>query len=85
MLRTPWDNARALGRAVKAGIHNDDDVVRAIRAMYLRDDRKRAAQKSTDLEAATELLQHSDKRLTKRHYGGVRQAQAGGLINCGRL
>lgn len=35
--------------------------------------RKRAAQKSKDLNAAAELLQHSDKRLTERHYGGVRK------------
>ena len=58
---------------MKAGIHNDDDAVRAIRAMILRDARKRAAQKSASLDEAAELLQHSDKRLTERHYGAVRR------------
>lgn len=72
MLRTRWDNARARA-AVKAAIHGDDDMVRAIRSMFLRDARKRAAQKSADLEAAAKLLQHSDTRLTERHYGGVRR------------
>ena len=72
MLRYRWDKARAQA-AVKAGIHNDDDGVRAIRGMILRDARKRAAQKSASLEDAAELLQHSDKRLTERHYGAVRR------------
>lgn len=72
MLRDHWDRARARA-AVKAGIHGDEDAVRAIRAMYLRDARKRAAQKSEDLRAAADLLQHSDLRLTERHYGGVRR------------
>ncbi len=72
MLRYRWDLARAHA-AVKAGIHNDDDAVRGIRATILRYARKRAAQKSASLEAAAELLQHSDKRLTERHYGGVRR------------
>ncbi|MDM0090276.1 MULTISPECIES: integrase [unclassified Variovorax] len=67
-----WDKARTRA-AVKASIANDDDMVRAIRALYLRDARKRAAQKSGSLEAAAQLLQHDDKRLTERHYGGVRQ------------
>lgn len=66
-----WDKARKRA-AVKASIANDDDLVRKIRALYLRDARKRAAQKSASLEAASELLQHDDKRLTERHYGGVR-------------
>jgi len=72
MLRTRWDGARARA-AVKAGIHEDLEAVRAIKGMVLRDARKRAAQKSADLDAAAELLQHSDKRLTERHYGGVRR------------
>lgn len=67
-----WDKARARA-AVKAGIANDDDFMRQIRALYLRDARKRAAQKSGSLEEASELLQHHDKRLTERHYGGVRK------------
>jgi hypothetical protein len=67
-----WDKARARA-ALKASIHNDDDLVRAIRALYLRDGRKRAAQKSESLEAASQLLQHGDTRLTERHYGAVRK------------
>jgi hypothetical protein len=67
-----WDKARKRA-AVKAGLANDDELVRQIKALYLRDARKRAAQKSESLEAASELLQHSDKRLTERHYGGVRK------------
>lgn len=67
-----WDKARKRA-AVKAYIGNDDELARAIQALYLRDARKRAAQKSENLEAASELLQHSDKRLTERHYGGVRK------------
>lgn len=72
MLRYRWDLARSHA-AVKAGIANDDDLVRSIKALYLRDMRKRAAQKSDSLEAASDLLQHDDKRLTQRHYGGVRK------------
>lgn len=67
-----WDKARARA-AVKASIANDDEMVRKIRALYLRDARKRAAQKSESLEAASQLLQHGDLRTTERHYGGVRK------------
>lgn len=67
-----WNKARARA-VVKAGLADDDELVRQIKALYLRDARKRAAQKSASLEAASELLQHSDKRLTERHYGGVRK------------
>lgn len=67
-----WNKARAHA-AVKAGLANDDELVRQIKALYLRDARKRAAQKSASLEEASALLQHSDKRLTERHYGGVRK------------
>lgn len=71
-LRYHWDKARHQA-ACKAYLANEDDTARAIKAMYLRDARKRAAQKSASLEAASELLQHDDKRLTERHYGGVRR------------
>ncbi len=67
-----WDKARKRA-AVKASIANDDDLVSKIRALYLRDARKRAAQKSESLEAASKLLQHGDLRTTERHYGGVRK------------
>lgn len=71
-LRYHWDKARRQA-ACKAYLANEDDAARAIKALYLRDARKRAAQKSASLEAASELLQHDDKRLTERHYGGVRR------------
>jgi hypothetical protein len=67
-----WDKARKRA-AVKAGLANDDELVQQIKALYLRDARKRAAQKAGSLEEASELLQHHDKRLTERHYGGVRK------------
>ena len=41
-----------------------------VAGMYLRDLRKRAAQLSTDLQAASTLLQHSSTAVTKRHYRG---------------
>jgi hypothetical protein len=72
MLRWRWDNARSRA-AVKAGLANDDELVRGIRGLFLRDMRKRAAQKSVSLEAAAELLQHDSKRTTEKHYGGVRK------------
>lgn len=69
--------ARAIAaqKAVEAG---DEELADAIKALYLRDMRKRAAQKAGSLEAAAELLQHSDKRLTERHYGGVRKLKPTG-------
>ena len=39
-----------------------------LRAMYLRDSRKRAADLSDDTESASKLLQHSSTALTERHY-----------------
>lgn len=71
-LRHRWDQARARA-ACKAIIHGDDDLAREIRAMWLRDARKLAAQTAPDLKAAAALLQHGDERLTERHYGGVRR------------
>ena len=61
-LRRRWDKARAAA-AEKAV---DAATADAIRALYLRDARKRVAQKSSSLEAAAELLPHSDKRMTER-------------------
>ena len=71
-LRYGWDKARgaAADKAVERG---DNDLAEAIKALYLRDMRKRAAQKAGSLEEASKLLQHSDERLTERHYGGVRR------------
>ena len=36
--------------------------------MYLRDNRKRAANLSESPEDASKLLQHSDQRVTEKHY-----------------
>lgn len=67
-----WDKARKRA-AVKASIANDDEMVRRIRELYLRDARKRAAQKSEDLQSASNPLQHSDMRTIERRYGSVRK------------
>lgn len=67
MLRDRWDRARWQA-AMKAKIANDDELAARIQAMWLRDMRKFAADLAESDDAASELLQHSDKRLTKRHY-----------------
>lgn len=76
-LRYGWDTARAIA-AQKADDRGEKEFAEAIRALYLRDMRKRAAQKAGSLEAASELLQHSDKRITEKHYGGVRRLKPTG-------
>lgn len=67
MLRDRWDLAR-LRAVIKAKIANDDELADRIAAMWLRDMRKRAADLAESDDAAAELLQHSDKRLTRAHY-----------------
>lgn len=67
MLRDRWDLAR-LRAGIRAKIANDDDLADRIAAMWLRDMRKRAADLAESEDAAAELLQHSDKRLTRQHY-----------------
>jgi hypothetical protein len=64
MLRDRYEAARdaAAKKAQEAGQTGLHD---AIRAMYLRDMRKRAADLSDD---PTALLQHGDKRTTEKHY-----------------
>lgn len=62
MLRTRYDDARE--KAAQAFPKLADDL----RAMYLRDSRKRAADLSEDTESASKLLQHSSTALTERHY-----------------
>lgn len=64
MLRDRYELARAAA-AKKADAQDRPELAKAIRAMYLRDMRKRAADLSED---ATTLLQHDDKRLTQKHY-----------------
>lgn len=77
MLRSRWDTARAAAAEAAAGLaqaasgDERDDLLRLasqIRAMYLRDMRKRASDLASDLDAAAALLQHDDKRLTALHY-----------------
>lgn len=67
MLRGRWDKARetAATKAEKAG---KEDMAERIRAMYLRDMRKRASDMAATLEEASQLLQHSSIQVTKRHY-----------------
>jgi len=67
MLRSRWDSARkaAAEQVEKAG---DEDLAHAIRAMYLRDMRKRASDLAGTVSEAAELLQHSSQEVTKRHY-----------------
>ncbi len=66
-LRGAYDRAR-IRAAVVAGIWNDEALILQIRAMVLRDMRKRAADLSENDAGASELLQHSSVALTKRHY-----------------
>jgi hypothetical protein len=67
MLTDRWDGAReaAAGALRSQGLH---DLASAVQALYLRDMRKRASDLAPSLEAAAELLQHTDKRLTGKHY-----------------
>lgn len=62
MLRERYDLARD-----KAALANPT-ISAQIRKMYLRDTRKRAADLAQDLDAASALLQHSNKKLTADHY-----------------
>lgn len=62
MLRDRYEEARD-----KAALANPK-MATEIRAMYLRDMRKRAADLATSDDEASELLQHSHKGLTKKHY-----------------
>lgn len=67
MLRTRWDDTRAAA-ALKARDAGKADLADQIEAMYLRDNRKRAADLSDSPEDASKLLQHSDQRVTEKHY-----------------
>lgn len=67
MLRSRWDDARDKA-ALKAQEAGDADKAQQIRAMYLRDMRKRAADLAGDLDEASRLLQHSSKKTTATHY-----------------
>jgi hypothetical protein len=62
MLRDRYEAARE--KAALANPHLADDL----RAMYLRDSRKRAADLADDSASATALLQHSSAALVDKHY-----------------
>lgn len=64
MLRDRYDLARS-----KAAARPENAAIAAqIKAMYLRDCRKRAADLAGSAEEASELLQHSSVGLTRKHY-----------------
>ena len=62
MLRSRYDKARRETAAAYPKLADQ------IKAMYLRDTRKRAADLADDMDAASALLQHSSKALTATHY-----------------
>ena len=62
MLRDKYDTARE--KAALANPKLADDM----RAMFLRDSRKRAADLADDMEGASKLLQHSSVKITATHY-----------------
>jgi hypothetical protein len=67
MLRKRWDQARERAAEIAAQAGNAG-LAGAIRAMYLRDTRKRAADLAGSAKDAADLLQHSSQRLTEQHY-----------------
>lgn len=66
-LRREWDKARAKARA-KALYAGNEELARKIKAQWLRDMRKMAADLTGSAEEASELLQHSSVALTRKHY-----------------
>lgn len=62
MLRNRYDAARKKAAAAYPELADD------IKAMFLRDTRKRAADLADDMDEASKLLQHSSKSLTAKHY-----------------
>jgi hypothetical protein len=62
MLRTRYEAAR------EAAALKHPQIADQIKAMYLRDTRKRAADLADDMESASALLQHSSVKLTAEHY-----------------
>lgn len=67
MLRARYDKARAAA-ATKAEEAGDVELAKQIRAMFLRDCRKRASDLAGSVEEASRLLQHSSVALTAKHY-----------------
>ncbi|MNQ75540.1 Phage integrase family protein [compost metagenome] len=70
MLRLRFDDARskAAAKALKAG---DDKLAGMIRAFQFRDIRPKAASEIGDLNRASRLLGHTDKRITETVYRRV--------------
>lgn len=64
MLRRAYDRARELA----ASKPENRLIATAIKKMVLRDMRKRAADLTDTDDAASELLQHSSKAVTRKHY-----------------
>lgn len=64
MLTARWDEAREAAASDSA----NKEIADRLRAMYLRDMRSFASDLAPDLKAAAELLQHTDERLTDKHY-----------------
>ena len=64
MLREAFEQARSTA-ASKPG---NASIAADIKAMFLRDLRKRAAELADDMEAASKLLQHSNPATTAKHY-----------------
>jgi len=62
MLRGRYETARENAAIANPELADD------LRAMYLRDSRKRAADLADDMESASKLLQHSSVKLTSDHY-----------------
>lgn len=67
MLGDRWGAAREAA-AEKAELTGNPELASTIRAMFLRDMRKRASELADSLEDASELLQHDRKSTTRRHY-----------------
>jgi hypothetical protein len=64
MLRDRYDAARAKAAAKP----KNAEIADQIKAMFLRDCRKRAADLAGDLSEASKLLQHSSEAVTRIHY-----------------
>lgn len=67
MLRDRWDDARDRA-ALEAEKVGDMEFGALVRQMYLRDMRSLAADLAVNLDEASQLLQHSSKALTEKHY-----------------
>lgn len=66
-MRERYEDAREEA-AVKAEKSGDKELAASIRAMWLKDMRKRAADLAEDEDEASKLLQHSSKTVTRKHY-----------------